>query len=55
MSTGIIIVFVTAFAVYVYNRRRSTLAFPLPPGPPPKFFTGNAHQLPQKEHWRTYA
>ncbi|OAX32366.1 cytochrome P450, partial [Rhizopogon vinicolor AM-OR11-026] len=55
MSTGIIIIFVTAFAVYVYNRRRSTLAFPLPPGPSPKFFTGNAHQLPQKEHWRTYA
>ncbi|KAG1719823.1 cytochrome P450 [Suillus paluster] len=40
MLSGIIVLFVTAFAVYFYSRRRSRL--PLPPGPHPKFFTGNA-------------
>ncbi|KAG1742796.1 cytochrome P450 [Suillus paluster] len=53
MSSGIIVLFVTAFAVYFYSRRCSRLA--LPPGPRPKFFTGNAHQLPKQEPWRMYA
>jgi hypothetical protein len=52
MFTGIIIIFVSAFTLYFYNSRRSTL--PLPPGPPPKFFTGNAHQLPKQGHWWTF-
>ncbi|KAG1742778.1 uncharacterized protein EDB91DRAFT_297782 [Suillus paluster] len=53
MSSGIIVLFVIAFAVYFYSCRRSRL--PLPPGPRPKFFTGNAHQLPKQESWRMYA
>ncbi|KAG2140991.1 cytochrome P450 [Suillus clintonianus] len=53
MSTGMIILFVTVVTIYFYSRRRSRL--PLPPGPPPKFFTGNVHQLPKKEPWRMYA
>ncbi|KAJ7099725.1 cytochrome P450 [Mycena epipterygia] len=28
---------------------------PLPPGPPPKFLSGNLHQLPKNEPWLTYA
>ncbi|KAG1742799.1 cytochrome P450 [Suillus paluster] len=54
MSFGIIVLFVIAFAVYFYSRQRSRL--PLPPGPCPKFFTGNAHQLSKNfEPWRMYA
>ncbi|KAG0699536.1 cytochrome P450 [Suillus ampliporus] len=55
MSSGIIVIFVTVFAVYFYSRRRSRL--PLPPGPRPRFFTGNTHQLPnlKQEPWLTYA
>ncbi|KAG2140996.1 cytochrome P450 [Suillus clintonianus] len=53
MSSGMIILFVAAVTIYFYCRRRSRL--PLPPGPPSKFFTGNAHQLPKKEPWRMYA
>ncbi|KAG1747611.1 cytochrome P450 [Suillus lakei] len=54
MSAGIIVLFVAAaVTAYFYGRRRSEL--PLPPGPRPKFFTGNVHQLPKKEPWRMYA
>jgi hypothetical protein len=28
---------------------------PLPPGPPGKLISGNLHQLPKNESWRTYA
>ena len=28
---------------------------PLAPGPPRKLFTGNFHQLPTTETWKTYA
>ncbi|KAJ8590794.1 cytochrome P450 [Rhizopogon salebrosus TDB-379] len=52
MSAGIVVIFVAAFTVYCYSRRRSKL--PLPPGPPSKFLTGNTHQLPKQEPWRTY-
>ncbi|KAG1840272.1 cytochrome P450 [Suillus subalutaceus] len=53
MSSGVIILFVAAAAVFVYSRRRGRL--PLPPGPPPKLFIGNAHELlPKNEPWRTY-
>jgi hypothetical protein len=27
---------------------------PLPPGPPGKFISGNLHQVPKSEGWRTY-
>ncbi|EIM80787.1 cytochrome P450 [Stereum hirsutum FP-91666 SS1] len=27
---------------------------PLPPGPPTKFFSGNVHQIPRTEPWKTY-
>lgn len=54
MSSGILISFVAVLAiVFFYSRRHSKL--PLPPGPRPKLFTGNAHQLPKKEPWLTYA
>ncbi|KAG2341949.1 cytochrome P450 [Suillus weaverae] len=54
MSSGILILFVAALAtVFFYSRRHSRL--PLPPGPRPKFFFGNVHQLPRKEPWRMYA
>ncbi|KAG0694047.1 cytochrome P450 [Suillus ampliporus] len=53
MFSSVIILFVTAFTVYFYSRRRSRL--PLPPGPRPKFFTGNTHQLPKQEPWLMYA
>jgi len=52
MSTVIIVIFIAAFTVYCYSRRRSKL--PLPPGPPSKFLTGNKHQLPKQEPWRAY-
>jgi hypothetical protein len=57
MSSGILILFVTALAtVFFYSRHRYTGSkLPLPPGPYPKFFTGNAHQLPKKEPWLMYA
>lgn len=54
MSSGILILFVVALATgFFYSRRRSRL--PLPPGPSPKFFTGNVHQLPKKESRLIYA
>ncbi|KAG2041285.1 cytochrome P450 [Suillus americanus] len=53
MSSGIIILFVVAATIFFYSRRRSRL--PLPPGPCPKFFTGNFHQLPKNAPWRMYA
>jgi hypothetical protein len=28
---------------------------PLPPGPPGKLISGNLHQLPESDGWRTYA
>ncbi|KIK41645.1 hypothetical protein CY34DRAFT_805807 [Suillus luteus UH-Slu-Lm8-n1] len=53
MASGIIILFVAAATVFFYSRRRGRL--PLPPGPPPNFWTGNAHQLlPKNEPWRVY-
>ncbi|KAG1779526.1 hypothetical protein EV702DRAFT_1084879 [Suillus placidus] len=52
MSFGIIILFVAAATVFFYSRQRGRL--PLPPGPPPKLFIGNAHQLPKNEPWRAY-
>ncbi|KAG1788222.1 cytochrome P450 [Suillus plorans] len=53
MSSGILIFFVAALAtVLFYSRRHSRL--PLPPGPCPKFFTGNVHQLPKRKTWLMY-
>ena len=42
---GVFIVFV------VISKRRGHF----PPGPPPKFWTGNIHQLPVTRPWVTYA
>ncbi|KAG2743323.1 cytochrome P450 [Suillus brevipes Sb2] len=54
MSSGIFVLFVAAAATaFFYSRRCSRL--PLPPGPRPRFFTGNVHQLPKKELVWTYA
>lgn len=41
--------------VFAVARFRIKPRHPLPPGPVPKLLTGNAHQLPTKEPWRTYA
>jgi cytochrome P450 len=54
MSSGIFVLFVAVAATaFFYSRRCSRL--PLPPGPRPRFFTGNVHQLPKKELVWTYA
>ncbi|KIM82350.1 hypothetical protein PILCRDRAFT_8150 [Piloderma croceum F 1598] len=37
-----------AYRLFSYNH-------PLPPGPPGKLISGNLHQLPKNESWRTYA
>ncbi|KIJ13210.1 hypothetical protein PAXINDRAFT_13960 [Paxillus involutus ATCC 200175] len=34
---------------------RSAPRRPLPPGPEPKFFSGNVHQLPRSEAWKVFA
>ncbi|KAG1771252.1 cytochrome P450 [Suillus occidentalis] len=47
MVSGIFILFEAAATIFFYSRRRGRL--PLPPGPPPNFWTGNAHQLSVKE------
>lgn len=41
---------VTQLFLYIFTRKA-----PLPPGPTGKFFSGNVHQLPKSEPWRTYA
>ena len=38
-----------------FHRRRGEAEEHLPPGPKPRFFTGNLHQFPRSEAWRTYA
>jgi hypothetical protein len=35
--------------------RLASHKLPLPPGPPGKLISGNVHQLPKSEGWRTYA
>ncbi|TFK33998.1 cytochrome P450 [Crucibulum laeve] len=40
------------FVSLVY--KPSSKKLPLPPGPAPKFITGNVHQLPKSEPWKTY-
>ncbi|KAH9837060.1 cytochrome P450 [Rhodofomes roseus] len=40
-----------AFGLYVRRRRQP----PLPPGPTPRWWSGNLHQLPSSHPWKTYA
>ncbi|KIJ10316.1 hypothetical protein PAXINDRAFT_172185 [Paxillus involutus ATCC 200175] len=39
------------FYYFVISTRRR----PLPPGPKPKFFSGNVHQLPRSEAWKVFS
>ena len=48
-SVGLILLGLAIFRFMLRNR------LPLPPGPPRKLFTGNFHQLPTTETWKTYA
>jgi hypothetical protein len=38
-----------------FAHRLAYRKLPLPPGPPAKFISGNVHQVPKSEPWRTYA
>ncbi|KAA1472820.1 cytochrome P450 [Dentipellis sp. KUC8613] len=52
---NVLVVFVVGAALRAYfvsNKRRHG---PLPPGPPRRWFSGNAYDLPRAEPWRTYA
>ncbi|CCM06184.1 uncharacterized protein FIBRA_08426 [Fibroporia radiculosa] len=42
------------FLAFIVIYRLSARRHPLPPGPPPKFLTGNIHQVPPTHPWRTY-
>ncbi|KAF9461977.1 cytochrome P450 [Collybia nuda] len=45
---------VVVLFTFVY-RQFTTQNLPLPPGPKPRFFTGNIHQVPFTTPWLTYA
>ncbi|KAF9461984.1 cytochrome P450 [Collybia nuda] len=57
MSREILVAGVLFFVALVFLYHRSTIAkkLPLPPGPKPRFFSGNGHQLPSLKPWLTYA
>ncbi|KAF8637282.1 hypothetical protein AX17_002921 [Amanita inopinata Kibby_2008] len=40
----------TAILLYALSAWRQ----PVPPGPPPRFLSGNVHQIPRSEYWKTY-
>lgn len=52
-ATYVLIAVITTVAIYyaVALARR----LPLPPGPKSKLISGNAHQLPSNEPWKTFA
>jgi hypothetical protein len=41
-------------ALCVYYFLPATWQLPLPPGPKPKFLSGNVHQLPRSEAWKVF-
>ncbi|KAI0026465.1 cytochrome P450 [Vararia minispora EC-137] len=45
--------FASIAIVSIIHRRRKQASLPL--GPPPRFLTGNLHEIPRSESWRTYA
>ncbi|KIK79440.1 hypothetical protein PAXRUDRAFT_280461 [Paxillus rubicundulus Ve08.2h10] len=45
----------SASLCFCYFVTRSARHQPLPPGPEPKFFSGNIHQLPRSEAWKVFA
>ncbi|KAF7911779.1 uncharacterized protein EAE98_011894 [Botrytis deweyae] len=54
-STACAVVFAGLLvSVYIFTRRKSISALPLPPGPKPLPIIGNAHQAPKTHGWRTY-
>ncbi|KAF8637288.1 hypothetical protein AX17_002927 [Amanita inopinata Kibby_2008] len=56
IQTGsLAVAFVAAFiGFYFYASWEGSTSIPLPPGPPPKILSGNAHQVPKSEYWKTY-
>jgi len=49
-----IVVFLATVTALLYRLSHSR-SLPSPPGPPPRFWSGNAHQIPTTEPWLTYA
>lgn len=41
--------------ILLLHRQFTASKLPLPPGPKPRFFSGNVHQLPSSMAWLTYA
>ena len=58
MSSNVEVVAFSAFiglilVTVLYNRARCRCG--LPPGPAPRFFSGNTYQIPASEPWKAYA
>ncbi|KIJ60578.1 hypothetical protein HYDPIDRAFT_117119 [Hydnomerulius pinastri MD-312] len=52
--SSVTLVCTSAFLCFYYFAI-SARRHPLPPGPKPRFFSGNVHQLPRSEAWKVFA